>query len=253
MTSDLLDPSSLFVTEEFSVVKARVAGKSTLVRGGAAGPEIYLKRITQRSWLKSLRGRFAGRAYRSSVSREWLALNRLQELGICAPRPLMMAEESRFGLVRRACLLTEALPQADNLEELVLAGLPSARKERIAIGVAEVLVRMHEGGINHRDFYLGHLRVDADDRIQVLDLDRADLREPVPMRWRVKDLAALDFSTPRRTVGVFERLRFLCRYARATSLDARALAIAVTEKSSSIRAHAERKIARGDANIHINE
>ena len=61
------------------------------------------------------------------------------------------------------------------LEDLVAAGLAKDRLARLAERVVMTAVTMHEGGLNHRDFYAGHLRAQADDTIQVLDLDRADV------------------------------------------------------------------------------
>jgi heptose I phosphotransferase len=70
--------------------------------------------------------------------------------------------------------------------------------------VARVARRLHEGGVNHRDFYICHFLMNVtggeaaytqrEPELYLIDLHRAQLRDKVPYRWRVKDLAGLLFS-----------------------------------------------------------
>jgi heptose I phosphotransferase len=78
---------------------------------------------------------------------------------------------------------------------------------------------MHQGGVNHRDFYLCHFLLHLDPpptpehfRLSLIDLHRAQLRARTPRRWRDKDLAALYFSV--LDIGLTKRdlLRFLAAY-----------------------------------------
>ena len=85
---------------------------------------------------------------------------------------------------------------------------------------------MHEGGVNHRDFYICHFLLHLDPapttdafRLSLIDLHRAQLRAKTPRRWRDKDLAALYFSA--LGIGLTQRdfMRFLCVYFDRTLRD----------------------------------
>lgn len=97
--------------------------------------------------------------------------------------------------------------------------------------LADVVGRFHEAGFAHRDLYLCHVFIHPDWRtliaacgeqpptateplFRLIDLQRVFRPRWRCRRWAVKDLAALDFSTPAECVGRWERLRFLCRYVR---------------------------------------
>jgi lipopolysaccharide core heptose(I) kinase len=253
-------------------VKATVAWKR-IYRGGATSgprhedsrdsdrrPVFYLKIFDGVPAGERRRQRWSRGIARSAASREWEALRHLEAAGLRAPRALAVGEEKSglFGEVRRAFVVTAAIPAGPSLEELVedqaAAWMSASRRRRLARRIGGLLGRMHASGLNHRDFYAGHLRVDAEDQPWVLDLDRAQLRAEVPRRWRVKDLAALDFSVPARLVG--DDLRALCLAAyrrQGPRTDPRAFVAEIKAKSASMRRRARKKIARGDSNIHINE
>ena len=116
-----------------------------------------------------------------------------------------------------------------------------------------LLRQLHDSGVNHRDYYAGHVLVDRLDRLHLVDLGRAEIRRRVPRRRVIKDLAAFLFSVPERVVDVELREHFVRSYlgenpeTRVTDLVA-----TVTRKSRWMRRHAERKLARGETNIHVN-
>jgi hypothetical protein len=91
-------------------------------------------------------------------------------------------------------------------------------KQKLIKQVAEIARVMHENGINHRDFYICHFLLDlafgteADIKLYLIDLHRAQIRRSVPTRWRVKDLAGLYFSS--KEIGLTKRdvLRFIKKY-----------------------------------------
>ena len=79
---------------------------------------------------------------------------------------------------------------------------PEPRLKRALIGrVATMARRMHEGGVNHRDFYICHFLLHLDPVPDVRHVQAvADRPAPgadrahTPRRWRDKDLASLYFS-----------------------------------------------------------
>jgi len=149
------------------------------------------------------------------------AIERLRELGV----PTMtIAGYGRRGwnpAHLESFIVTEDLGDTQNLEDLTRSWrehppAPGAKRALIA-AVASTARRLHENGVNHRDFYLCHLRVDpaeraARPRIFVMDLHRAQLRVSTPRRWVVKDIGGLYFSA--MDVGLTRRdlLRFLSTY-----------------------------------------
>jgi hypothetical protein len=100
----------------------------------------------------------------------------------------------------------------------------SLRLKRLLIKkVAEIARQLHSNGINHRDFYLCHFRLQlplepefiawqTHLRLYLMDLHRAQMRRRTPQRWIIKDIGSLYFSA--MDIGLTQRdlLRFMSRY-----------------------------------------
>ncbi len=84
--------------------------------------------------------------------------------------------------------------------------------------LASLIGRFHALGYVHRDLYLSHVFFDATapppHRLRLIDLQR--VLRPVwrKRRWIVKDLAALNYSTPTTMASRTDRLRWLRSYLR---------------------------------------
>lgn len=184
---------------------------------GVGWPEIF-KNLAQLRWPVL------------GAGREWRAIARLRELRLRAPVAVAYGGRGLNPARRLSFLVTRELTATISLEELCAEWPrrpPDAAMKRALIAQVAGLARvMHEGGVNHRDFYLCHLRIDigmgrdnltADNlRLTVLDLHRAQIRRKTPARWRIKDLGGLYFSA--RDIGLTARdvLRFMRAY-RGTS------------------------------------
>jgi heptose I phosphotransferase len=101
---------------------------------------------------------------------------------------------------------------------------PVYREKKLLIQtVAEIVKKMHDNGINHRDLYICHFlmkktdNVPEDCKLFLIDLHRTQIRKNVPERWLVKDLGGLFFSA--MDIGLTKRdlLRFIKIY-RGNSL-----------------------------------
>jgi heptose I phosphotransferase len=76
-------------------------------------------------------------------------------------------------------------------------------KRRLIRETARIARTMHESGINHRDLYLCHFlwdisyegKEEASRSLYLIDLHRAQIRSKTPLRWKIKDLAGLYFSS----------------------------------------------------------
>ena len=160
-----------------------------------------------------------------SARTEWEAIERAQRLGIATVTVAGKGERGRAPAQVESFLITEALDGMIHLEDLTRdwGGLTGRRQKLLKRALLERIARiaraLHEGGMNHRDFYLGHFLVKdrrwADwlpgDPLEVflIDLHRVQSWKRLPLRWRVKDLGALLYAAI--DIGLTKRdlLRFV--------------------------------------------
>lgn len=154
---------------------------------------------------------------------EYRAIRRLEQLGVDTMRAVAYGAQGGNPAAQHSFIVTEELAPTVSLEDFCRdwpARPPAPRFKRALIGrVATMARRMHEGGVNHRDFYLCHFLLHLDPaptvaafKLSLIDLHRAQLRAKTPRRWRDKDLASLYFSA--LEIGLTQRdfLRFLRLY-----------------------------------------
>jgi heptose I phosphotransferase len=150
-----------------------------------------------------------------SALAEKRAIEAVTRLGIPTMKLAGYGERGRNPARLQSFIVTEEIAGTVTLEELC-ADWPArpplfAEKQRLLRTIADVARRLHENGINHRDFYLNHFRQQGE-RLFLMDLHRAQLRPAIPRRWRVKDIGALYFSAA--DIGLTRRdlLRFMRLY-----------------------------------------
>ena len=154
---------------------------------------------------------------------EWLAIKRLEHLGVETMHGVAFAQRGRNPASRHSFIVTEELAPTISLEDFCRnwpAEPPPVMFKRALISrVAEMARRMHRGGVNHRDFYICHFLLHLEPvptadtlKLSIIDLHRAQVREKTPRRWRDKDLSSLYFSA--LSIGLTRRdvLRFLRGY-----------------------------------------
>ena len=161
---------------------------------------------------------------------EWLAIQRLESLGVETMTLVGFGERGWNPARRESFVITEALEDTQRLEDFCGSWEnrpPRTRAEirlkRALIGrVAQVACRMHGNGMNHRDFYLCHFLLDCSGnvleqlpaalRLSLIDLHRVQLRRRTPQRWIIKDIGGLYFSAMR--IGLTRRdvYRFMMAY-----------------------------------------
>lgn len=246
----LLDLASLFTRPDLQPVKAKLAERQTLKLALPDGVTVYVKRYPKLRKPGLLKRASAP----SPAKREWMALTMLGHSKVPTIRPLALLEECEGKHTVRAALITLGLDAPQTLEDVArTAAVPTARKHAITRELARITRLMHDTGINHRDYYLVHIRVGAGDKLFITDLNRADLRKVVPERWIVKDLAALHFSAPAKKVSNADRARFIAAYTGKPPHESRSLIKAVIRKAERMQRHTRKKIEAGAANYHLNE
>jgi hypothetical protein len=192
---------------------------------------------------------------RSSFLNEYNALILLAGSGVPTITPIA-AGIKRKGLICQSFILTASLGETVKLADWAPQHLtvkePRTEKDKRAVieSLARITRTMHESGINHRDYYLTHIHIKKDESREpalfVIDLNRADIRKRVPLRWRVKDIAALNFSAPTSVFTRTDRMRFVKIYLSANKLgrEEKRFVKRVIKKSAKIARHASRAMER---------
>ncbi len=153
-----------------------------------------------------------------SARNEWLAIQKLQSLGIDVPHVAGYGERGINPATRESFILMEELAPVVSLETLC-ADWKNARpsfklKQQLLTETAHIARTLHENGINHRDFYICHLLLSPSQQLFLIDLHRAQIRKTVPERWKIKDLAGLYFSSKEAGLTQKDRLRFMKHYRK---------------------------------------
>lgn len=160
------------------------------------------------------------------ASNEWLAINRLHELGLDTMTAVAYGKKGFNPAAQKSFIITEELTDTLSLARLVeqWAEQPPtlAFKRSLIHKVADISRVLHGDGINHRDLYICHFLLDtstgldqhpeAAPRLFLVDLHRAQMREQVPHRWLVKDIASLYFSSLDIGISQKDIFRFLKSY-----------------------------------------
>ena len=249
----LLDLDKLAVRPDLHTINARLSSRQTYRLETSKGRVLYLKLYREIEPEARLAGLFA-RRFDSPASREWHVLKRLHEIDVPTMHGAACLEETDSGVATRAALLTIGLDAPRNLQNLLQnEPLSAERRHGLAGALGGILRKMHDGGVNHRDFYLVHIRVGDGDQLYVTDLNRADIRKRVTRRWRVKDVAALLHSAPAVFVTATDKARFARHYFGGRLRDHRSFIEAAFRKAERMTAHTQKRVAEGEPNSHVVE
>lgn len=184
----------------------------------------FIKQHRGVGYLEILKNWLQGKAPVVSAKNEWRAIHLLHRLGLAAP-PLYGYGERGWNPAQRQSFVLLGEVESESLEQITAnwqASPPTIKRKRTLIReVARIAKIMHEHGMNHRDFYLCHfLERKSDQQLCLLDMHRAQLRAETPLRWRIKDLAGLYFSS--KDIGLTPRdyLRFIAIYSGTSAAKA---------------------------------
>lgn len=157
-----------------------------------------------------------------SARTEWDAIHRLDELGIPTTPAVAYGCLGTSPATLRSFIITEDLGDIVSLETLCADWAdnpPEPRfKRRLIMAVAGLARRLHDNGLNHRDFYLCHLCLDrrlleqGEIKLYLIDLHRVGIRPVIRQADRMKDIAAICFSAMHCGLTQRDILRFLRHY-----------------------------------------
>lgn len=220
-----------FLCIDGEVIKHAVPTRRTsrFQRGGRL---FYMKTHWGVGWREIIKNLLTFRLPVLGAGNEYRAIRAVRSFGLDTMKIAAFGEEGINPASIKSFLITDAIEDTVDLEHW-LPDLLRARSspgtirlKRAVIGkVAAIAAMLHGHGVNHRDFYLCHLRLDISDgdrpdpkrlRIYVMDLHRAQVRRAAPRRWIVKDIAALLYSSlcaARLTLSRGDCLRFIEAYS----------------------------------------
>lgn len=213
----------------------RRRAETSILRLEHDGRIYYLKRFHYDALAVFLRSALKlNRPVRSGLV-ERANLLELTAAGFRVPRPLAAG----FGgplKRRRSFVLLENMP-GDTLEELIQArSLDHRAWRKLGAELGGLIRRFHQDGFWHRDLYLCHIAIDAERGLGILDGERVKRRVPLPERWRIKDLAALHYSS-RDHIPASARTAFLKAYLGDAARSSEALLRRVRAKAERIARH----------------
>ena len=218
-------PTSMFdLIENINGEIYRVGKGRITLRFEYGNQVFFLKRHTGIGWQEIFKELFQGRLPIVSAMNEWRALKQLQIMNIPSLQPVACGEQGWNPARRQSFLITLELDSTISLEDLALNWQKHdnfmVMKRKIIRQVAVLISRIHDVGLNHRDMYICHLHIkrswisdpEGDPEIFIIDLHRAQIRLKVPVRWLVKDIASLYFSSMDAGLTHRDYLRFIQKY-----------------------------------------
>ena len=158
------------------------------------------------------------------ASNEYFAANKLRGLGIDTLTPVAFGKRGLNPAQQLSFLITEDLSNTISLEDYCSDWKnkpPSYVQKKALIELLAYITKvMHQAGINHRDYYICHFLFEKSSiknmtspKCYLIDLHRAQIRNKLPRRWKIKDLAGLYFSA--MDIGL--SAKDLCRFIRSYS------------------------------------
>ncbi|SNR94630.1 heptose I phosphotransferase [Methylobacillus rhizosphaerae] len=198
-----------------------VPGRKT-IRVDIAGQSCFIKQHFGVGWGEIFKNLLAFKLPIISADTERRAIEALGRIGIATTPLAGYGERGCSPASRQSFLITHDLGDILSLETLAeqwAVTPPEPRfKRHLLIEVASLAARLHDSGLNHRDFYLCHICLDlprlrqGDIHLYLIDLHRVGIRETIRSRDRMKDMAALYFSAMNAGLSARDYLRFLRRY-----------------------------------------
>ncbi|MCP4664800.1 MAG: lipopolysaccharide core heptose(I) kinase RfaP [Deltaproteobacteria bacterium] len=201
-------------------------GRKTL-RFSLHGRRYFVKLNQGIGWKEIAKNLIQCRLPVTGMQNEWRGIRRLKQLGVRTMTVVGYGKRGWNPARLQSFVITEELANTLSLENFCRdwPGSPpeAALKRTLVTEVANIARTLHEHGMNHRDLYLCHFMLDVSPspegmdsrllRLYLIDLHRLQMRRRTPRRWRVKDIAALFFSSMDIGLTRSDLFRFIRSYA----------------------------------------
>ncbi|MFH1369833.1 MAG: lipopolysaccharide heptosyltransferase II [Planctomycetota bacterium] len=180
---------------------------------------LFMKRYNHPPILVQLKNRLSAKKRVSCGLAEFDAAHNLAKMGINTPRVVAWGQQCGMFFEKRSFVIMEKVPQGKSLERRLPEFFDgSATPENLKMrrqfirDLAAFARKFHETGYRHRDLYFCHIFRTADGQFYLIDLARAFRPTIFDARYRVKDLAQLNYSAPARYFSTSDRMRFYIAY-----------------------------------------
>jgi heptose I phosphotransferase len=191
------------------------------------GRGFYIKKHFPSGWGAVLDEYLRLRKAHIGAGYEKAALDKLESLGIDTLGVVAYGQDGKSPAGQKSFLITKELTNVQSLETICRewpAKPPQAGFKRALIGqIASISKKLHDNGVNHRDYYICHFLLDVrggqaeyqkrEPKLFLIDLHRAQIRDTVPFRWRVKDIGGLYFSAMDTGITHSDICRFMQIYS----------------------------------------
>lgn len=222
-----------FLAIDGVTVKQEVASRRTY-RFERDGRAFFIKAHFGVGWREIFKNLLQLKRPILGAENEWRAIRRFEqaEVGIETMALAAYGKQGWNPARQRSFIMTDALDETIDLEHWLpeLEQWPD-RAERLRLKRAiirrlgDIGRRLHGNGMNHRDFYLCHFRLDIskatplpdvnDLHIYLMDLHRVEQYTKLPERWAVKDIAGLLFSALFDSKGIVLNRSDMIRFIEA--------------------------------------
>jgi tRNA A-37 threonylcarbamoyl transferase component Bud32 len=230
----LLEPGKIFTFQKGSELYKPGLGRrfrmrfEAIVEGRRSW--FYLKRVHHPKLKDQWDRMLCGTVRHSGCGHERRMIKALEQCRIPVPVVVAYAEKMTGCYERASALITEGIV-GQSLEKYVPKHFGRGgdheevlRRRRWIRKLAELIGRFHRSGFCHRDLYLSHIfigfRKNGEPIFHLIDMGRCFQMGLRRERWIVKDLAALEFSSPKFIISQTDRLRFFKTCMGKTKLDA---------------------------------
>ncbi|PCI70490.1 MAG: lipopolysaccharide core heptose(I) kinase RfaP [Piscirickettsiaceae bacterium] len=173
------------------------------------GMEYFAKIHNGVGWQEIFKNLIQGRLPVIGAKNEYDAINTLTKLGISTMTLAAFGQRGSNIAELESFVITRSLEPATSLEDFCAdwdnVRPPVLLKRALIKRVAAITRELHNHGLNHRDLYICHFLLKDEDvdkvvnvdelPLYLIDLHRVQIRDKVPERWLIKDLAALYFSS----------------------------------------------------------
>jgi heptose I phosphotransferase len=200
-----------------------VPGRKT-IRIELLNEQYFIKQHFGVGWGEIFKNLFSLKKPILSAMTEVRAIKAISALGI-ATTPLIAYGQRGWNPAKlESFVMTKDLGDIISLESLCVEWKtkpPDATfKRNLIIAVARVAKKIHENGMNHRDFYLCHFCLNNSDlkstNLYLIDLHRMLIYNKPSKKANMKDIAALYFSAMDIGLTAKDYLRFKMHYQKQT-------------------------------------
>lgn len=203
-----------------NLVKENLAPSRSRIQFEAGNPAItfYLKRYDKPPRLLQLKNWLTHRKKASFAYFDFEPAESLRNAGINTPQTIAFGDEWGILFETRSFCIVKEIAGADAIERKLpdcfyqarTAGNFQLRRDFIR-RLAQFIKKFHQTGYRHRDLYFSHIFYNNNE-FYLIDLARAFVPQLLSERFRVKDIAQLFYSAPKRFFSYTDRMRFYLEY-----------------------------------------